>query len=228
MSSANLTPWPLPTWTPRAVVFDCDGLLVDTEAEWIRTQDHYLAEHGTSLDAATRRHLTGRSGEVVIGTIAAAVDRDPMLVMEELIGLHQADMEKGLRLMPGAMRTVRAIAAKLPVAIASNSPRDLLDLKLDGMDLAGVVDASVAIEDVENPKPAPDMYLRAAELLGVAPGDALGFEDSETGAQAALAAGLVLIAVPSLPGQEPEGDRILASLEDPDLHAWIDGWAVSR
>lgn len=228
MSSATLTPWPLPLWTPRAVVFDCDGLLVDTEAEWIRTQDHYLASHGAALDAETRRRITGRSAEVVVTTIAAAVDRDPLTVADELVALHRADMDAGLRLMPGAQRTVRAIAAKVPVAVASNSPRDLLDLKLEGMELASVLDASVAIEDVAEPKPAPDMYAHAARLLGAEPADALAFEDSETGALAARSAGLTLIGIPSLPGQEPEADLLLTSLEDPELHAWIDTWEVRR
>ncbi|GAB2539830.1 HAD family hydrolase [Brachybacterium huguangmaarense] len=223
-----LDAWPVPAWTPRAVVFDCDGLLVDTEAQWIATQDDYLASHGAAMDAATRRELTGRSGEAVVGTIARMVGRDPYEVADALVALHEADADRALTMLPGAERTVRAIAAKVPVAVASNSPRALLDGKLAATGLADVVDASVAIEDVEHPKPAPDMYARAARLLGAEAADALAFEDSETGAQAALSAGLVLIAVPSLPGQEPEAHLRLASLEDPALHVWIDTWETLR
>lgn len=226
VAGTPLSSWPTPTWTPHAVVFDCDGLLVDTESDWVATQDAYLASHGTSFTPEVRRSVTGRSAEVVVAAIAAAVDRDPRLVAEDLLALHREDLSRGPALLPGAERTVREIAARVPVAVASNSPRALLAEKLAGIGLADLVDATVAIEDVDAPKPAPDMYARAVALLGAAPGDALAFEDSETGAQAALAAGLVLIAVPSLPGQEPVAHLRLASLEDPDLHAWIGTWAA--
>ena len=115
-----------------------------------------------------------------------------------------------------------------PVAVASNSPRDLLDVKLVGLGIADVVDASIAIEDVDAPKPAPDMYLAAARALGAEPSECLGFEDSETGAEAALAAGLQLIAVPSIPGQDPRAPRRLDSLADPVLATWIAGWESTR
>lgn len=228
MTSSRLAGWPHPTWTPRAVVLDCDGLLVDTEAEWVATQDAYLAEHGTAFDAETRRMLTGRSAELVVGEIARATGREPQRVADDLIALHSADPQRGLRVLPGAERTVRAIAARVPVAVASNSPREMLDAKLEALGFAALLDATVAIEDVAAPKPAPDMYRRGAELLGAAPADALAFEDSETGAQAAAAAGLALIAVPSLPGQEPVADLRLTSLEDPDLYAWIETWETLR
>lgn len=228
LTDPRLVPWPDPAWTPRAVVFDCDGLLVDTEAEWIATQDHYLARHDAVMDPATRRRITGRSAEVVVTAIAETVDQNPLHVAEELVALHRADIGRELRLLPGALDTVRAIAAKVPVAVASNSPREMLDLKLAGMGITEVLDASVAIEDVAEPKPAPDMYARGAELLGAAPADALAFEDSETGAEAATAAGLALIAVPSLPGQEPRAAVTLTSLEDPALHAWISTWEARR
>lgn len=226
--TSRLAAWPTPIWTPRAVVVDCDGLLVDTEAEWVGVQDSYLASHGAALDAATRRELTGRSAETVIRTIAEVLDADPQRVAEDLIALHRADLGRGVRLLPGVEKTVRAIAARVPVAVASNSPRDLLDQKLAAMPFGDVFDASVAIEDAPAPKPAPDMYLVGARLLGADPADALAFEDSETGAQAAAGAGLALIAVPSLSGQHPVADVTLASLEDADLRAWIETWEITR
>lgn len=225
---SRLALWPRPSWTPQAVVFDCDGLLVDTEAEWVGVQDSYLASHGAALDPATRRALTGRSAETVIRTIAERLDADPQRVADDLIALHRADVGRGLRLLPGAEETVRAIAARVPIAVASNSPREMLDQKLAGMPFGGLFDASVAIEDAPAPKPAPDMYRAGARLLGADPADALAFEDSETGAQAATGAGLALIAVPSLEGQHPVADLTLASLEDDDLRAWIETWETTR
>ncbi|MGP4978500.1 HAD family hydrolase [Brachybacterium tyrofermentans] len=222
-----LAAWP-PVWTPAAAIFDCDGLLVDTEGQWVALQDRYLARHGAALDPATRRAITGRAAEVVVVTIAEAVGKDPVEVGEELVDEHRRTVGEKLTPIPGALETLRAIAAVRPVAVASNSPRDLLDVKLAGLGIADVVDASIAIEDVEAPKPAPDMYLAAARALGAEPSECLGFEDSETGAEAALAAGLQLIAVPSIPGQDPRAPRRLDSLADPVLATWIAGWESIR
>lgn len=224
-----LDTWP-PTWSPAAVVFDFDGLLVDTEAEWIRVQDAYLAMHDVEMDAATRREITGRAADVVVTAIGALVGKDPHLVGEELLAAHREGLQDrdALVPLPGGLETVRAVAAKRPVAIASNSPREMLDHKLAATGLVDVVDAHVAVEDIAAPKPAPDIYLRAAELLGVDPAQSLGFEDSETGASAAIGAGLQLIAVPSLPGQDPRAHRRLDSLEDAVLQDWITGWDVQR
>lgn len=224
-----LEQWP-PAWSPAAVIFDFDGLLVDTEAEWVRVQDAYLAMHDVQMDAATRREITGRAAEVVVTAIGRLVDKDPVLVGEELLAAHREGLRDRDQLvpLPGAFETVRAVAAKRHVAIASNSPREMLDHKLEATGLVDVVDAHVAVEDITHPKPAPDIYLRAAELLGADPTDCLGFEDSETGARAALDAGLQLIAVPSIPGQDPQAQRRLESLNDPTLHAWIQSWENTR
>ena len=226
-AASPLDQWP-PRWAPSAVIFDCDGLLVDTEGQWVALQEEYLARHGAALDPATRRQITGRSVEQVVRAIAAAVGKDPYLVGDELTSAHREHGGEKLTPLPGALETVRAIAAVRPVAIASNSPRDVLDTKLAGLGLAELIDASIAIEDVAAPKPAPDMYLAAARALGADPVDCLGFEDSETGADAARAAGLQLIAVPSIPGQEPLAPRRLTSLADPVLAEWISAWESRR
>ena len=227
LPESPLDAWP-PRWTPAAVVFDCDGLLVDTEGQWVALQDDYLARHGAALDARTRREITGRAADLVVLTLAEAVGKDPRQVGEELLAEHREHIGARLTPLPGALETLRAIATVRPVAVASNSPRDMLDTKLDGLGITDVIDASIAIEDVSQPKPAPDMYLTAARELGAEPADCLGFEDSETGADAARAAGLQLIAVPSIPGQRPRAPRLLATLADPVLTDWIGTWQVRR
>lgn len=219
--------WP-PAWSPSAVVFDCDGLLINTEARWVALQDAYLARHGAALDDAARHALTGRAAEAVVAALAEQVDKDPALVAEELIAESRDTEDEGDEPMPGALETVRAIAAVRPVAIASNSPREMLDRKLAAAGLLDVVDLTLAIEDVEAPKPAPDIYREGARRLGAAPADSLAFEDSETGAQAARDAGLQLIVVPSVPGQRPRAHRAITSLQDPTLAAWITGWESTR
>lgn len=231
-TSAPLPPSPLdtwpPNWAPTAVVLDCDGLLVDTEGQWVALQDDYLARHGTAFDPATRREITGRAGEVVIAAIARAVGKEMLTVQQELLATYRHDLVEQLDPLPGALGTLRAIAAVRPVAVASNSPREMLDRKLDGLGITDVIDASVAIEDVSRPKPSPDIYLSAAQALGAEPSECLGFEDSEAGAQSALAAGLQLIAVPSIPGQEPRAPRRLGSLRDEILGDWIASWDSTR
>ena len=227
MSPSPLETWP-PAWEPAAVVFDCDGLLVDTESQWVQVQDDYLAQHGVSLDPEVRRRITGRAAEVVVVAVAERVGKDPHVVGTELLERHRADTSRVLTPFPGALETLRAVAARKPTAIASNSPRDLLDHKLETLGIQGVAHVTIAIEDATAPKPAPDMYLAAARALGADPADCLGFEDSETGAEAALAAGLHLIVVPSIPGQDPPAPRRLSTLEDPVLSSWIAGWESTR
>ncbi|MDN5900798.1 MAG: HAD family phosphatase [Brachybacterium sp.] len=227
LATSPLDQWP-PRWSPAAVIFDCDGLLVDTEGQWIALQEEYLARHGAALDPATRRRITGRAADLVVLAIAEAVAKDPHQVGAELLAEHREHIGEGLTPLPGALETLRSIAALRPVAVASNSPRDMLDTKLEGLGLTELVDASIAIEDVAEAKPAPDMYLAAARALGADPVDCLGFEDSETGADAARAAGLQLIAVPSIPGQEPCAPRRLTALTDPVLARWISAWEPRR
>lgn len=222
-----LEQWP-PRWAPEAVVFDCDGLLIDTEARWVQLQDAYLARQGVTLPPATRRSLTGASGQAVSIVLAEHLGRDPYEVGEELMAEAMADTGHTPQPLPGALETLRAVAARRPVAVASNSPREMLDAKLTGLGIAGLLGASIAVEDVAEPKPAPDMYLVAARALGAEPTQTLGFEDSEAGARAARSAGLQLIAVPSVPGQEPAAPRTLASLADPALRTWIESWEPRR
>ncbi|MCS6712198.1 HAD family phosphatase [Brachybacterium sp. EF45031] len=219
--------WP-PRWEPAAVVFDCDGVLVDTEGRWVEAQTAYLREHEVELHDDVRRRITGGSAEVVLAVLAEAVGRTPEQVAHDLRQRHGTSVDHELVPLPGVVDLIALISERKPVAVASNSPRELLDLKLERLGLAPMIDASVAIEDVARPKPAPDMYAHAAQLLGAAPADTLGFEDSETGARAAVDAGLQLIAVPSIPGQHPAAPRTLESLADPQLHDWVRTWTVTR
>src|SRR5699024_7337294 len=177
-AASPLDEWP-PRWAPDAVIFDCDGLLVDTEGQWVALQDEYLARHGTALDPATRRRTPARAAALRVLTLAGAVAKGPPQGGAERLAEPRAHCGERLTPLPGALETLRAIAAVRPVAIASNAPRDMLDTKLDALGLAELVDTSIAIEDVGAPKPAPDMYLTAARALGADPVDCLGFDDSE-------------------------------------------------
>lgn len=136
-----------------------------------------------------------------------------MAEMEDVAG---AAFRKEVRPMPGAVELVHRLRRAIPVAIASNTTNALLRIAVSGLGLPEVP-VMVASDDVARPKPAPDMYLRACELLGVPPAECVAFEDSVTGAAAARAAGLFLVAVPTVPGSVTDADLILESLADPLL-----------
>ncbi|MGP9694405.1 HAD family hydrolase [Brachybacterium sp. AOP25-B2-12] len=211
-------------WTPRAVVFDCDGLILDTETVWNETQAEILRRHEATLTAEQDAVLIGATLEVAAETIAAAAGAPYDAVLAETRELFVQNLGEDLRPMPGAVEVVRAAAARVPIACASNSWASALEDKLTR---AGIVDLFTVLEStdtVARSKPFPDMYAQGAAALGALPQDALAFEDSATGARAAVSAGLRLVGVPSH-GTHLEGTAIeVPTLADPELLAWIGTW----
>lgn len=113
--------------------------------------------------------------------------------------------EQQLPVLPGARDAVRRLAARWPLALASSSNRELIDLVLEVMGVASLFAATVSSEEVERGKPAPDVYLEAARRLGVAPGACVAVEDAGNGIRSALAAGMAVIAIPN-PHYPPDDD----------------------
>lgn len=211
-------------FTPRAVVFDCDGILLDTQALWDRAIDDLLADRGTPFAPAEASALVGRTVEHVVLAVATRVGEDPHAVGHELGKRYRTFLGQNIPVLPGARELVEAVREKMPVAVASNSPRRFLVDNLERTDLLPLIDHVVGADDVEEGKPAPDLYLRACELLGEEPAECLAFEDSDTGALSARAAGLRLVAAPIIPGQHPEADLTVAAIGDPALAAWVRSW----
>ena len=175
----------------EAVVFDLDGVLMDTAAGWTRTEEAFCAAysvpytaelaaatHGAGLEESVAVLTSGARGHVESAAAAALLRR----LAEEHVPLDAQPME-------GTLDAIERIRSHVPVAIASNSERALLERLLEAGGHAGAVDVVVSASDVAAPKPAPDVYLRATDLLGVAPSATLVVEDSATGAAAAQAAG---------------------------------------
>ena len=135
--------------------------------------------------------------------------------------LATAVYERGAAPLPGALTLVRALRGRIPIAVASNTPRALIEPALDAAGLGGAFGAIVGADDVENPKPAPDAYVTACTVLGSPPAETIALEDSPTGVAAARAAGLYVIGVPSLPGVVLEADEVHESLASVDLPPWI-------
>lgn len=211
------------TWTPEAVVFDCDGVLMDTESGWVRAQAETAAWMGVAWTDALRDELVGRSGDEVNARLSELGGQEPDAVRAQLRTRSLA-YRAAAGPMPGALDVVAAVSAARPVAVASNSRTEGLTANLERGGFLALVEDAVGVDRVRRPKPAPDLYREAAASLGVEPPAALAVEDSVTGATAARTAGLRVLAVPSIPGQHPEGDLVLTGLDDPDLLGWIAGW----
>jgi HAD superfamily hydrolase (TIGR01509 family) len=123
--------------------------------------------------------------------------------------------------MKGAIDMVQLARKVAPIAVASNSPRRLLNLALERGGFADTFSISLAVEDVRCPKPAPDIYLEACRRLGARPEQTLAFEDSMTGVRSARAAGVKVVCIPTLQGLEYPADAIFPSLDDERLVSWL-------
>jgi len=216
----------LPT-PPDAVVFDCDGLLVDSEPWWERAEVDMFARRGLVLTTEQRAPLMGKSSWEVADYLTEVFHepgcRDALV--DELLGSVTELIRANVVAMPGAHHLVRAVARTgVPMAVASNSPRDIVSACLEGAGLDGLIHNIVSIEDVVYPKPAPDPYLVACERCGAAPSKSVGFEDSPIGLASAVAAGLFTVAVPSPSIGELDGDLVVPSLTDPVLTKWVASW----
>jgi HAD superfamily hydrolase (TIGR01509 family) len=203
---------------PAAVVFDCDGLLLDTETAWTRAETTLFERHGATFTMDHKRDLIGSSHsvaaaklEVMLGAPGSGED-----LINELHDLVMAEATHDVEPRPGAVALVDGLLeAGIPIAVASNSPRAFLDSVLATAGVADRFEHTVAGDEVDHPKPAPDIYLEACRRLHADPERSVALEDSPTGAQAAAAAGLHVIGVPYIPDMEiPPADLTTASLAD--------------
>lgn len=183
----------------QAVVFDMDGVLVDSEQLWDEVRRSVAAEHsGTWNDEATRA-MQGMStpewAEYLVTEVGVSLTPDEVAraVIDEM-GERYAGAPP---VLPGAPEALSRIASRYPVAIASSSPPVLIESFLTSTGLADRVPITVSSEQVPKGKPAPDVYLEAASRLGIPAQECAAVEDSTSGLQAALAAGMTVFAVPN-------------------------------
>ena len=200
-----------------AVVFDLDGVLLDSEAAWTRAETRLFARYERTYGPEEKRLLIGGSLEETAGELERLLDRPGTSdgLLRELLELAAEEFAGPVEPMPGAFELVGELRrAGHPMAVASNSQRRLVDLALAGSGLGEVFDVVVAGDEVANPKPAPDLYLEACRRLDTPPDQAVAIEDSPRGAAAARAAGLFVIGIPYLPELELDADLLTGSLED--------------
>jgi len=183
----------------EAVVFDLDGVLLDSEQLWDEVREGLAGERGGRWHDGAQADMMGMSS------------REWSVYMHERIGLAEPPEEisaevvrrmlerykRELPLIPGAVEAVERIAARWPLGLASSSNRELIDAALDAAGLARCFRVTVSSEEVDRGKPAPDVYLEAARRLEVAPGHCAAIEDSQNGIRSAKAAGMRVIAIPN-------------------------------
>jgi len=189
-----------------AVIFDCDGVLVDSEPHSAVAWMAVLGPRGHRATAADVAACTGLGYTGTYAHLAAVDPAVPLPPAEELwpdlLAALAASFEEGLRVFPDAAACVTALAFEgVPLGVASSSRRERLELTLERSGLDRYFQATVSSDDVEQGKPAPDVYLLAAVRLGVRPHDCLAIEDTGRGAVSAVAAGMRVLGVARLPAE---------------------------
>jgi HAD superfamily hydrolase (TIGR01509 family) len=211
----------LPGVRVAAVVFDLDGVLIDSERVWDAVRRNHVARSGGRWTDAATGAMQGMSSLEWSRYLRdeLGVAQEPEAINEAVVRGMAAAYERELPLLPGAVEAVERLAARFPLALASSSNRPLIDVVLDRMGVTGSFGATVSSEEVARGKPAPDVYLEAARRLGAAPDGCVAVEDSSNGLRSAHAAGMRVVAVPN-PHFPPAEDALaLAAAVLPDLAA---------
>jgi HAD superfamily hydrolase (TIGR01509 family) len=204
---------------PDAVVFDNDGLLLDTESVWTRAERDLFERHGLAFTPADKLELVGTSAAIAGGILERRLGAPGSAgeLLDELNELVVAELEHGVEAMVGARELLHTLRARgTPIGLVSNSPLRFVERSLQIAGFDDHFDAIVSAHEVGAPKPAPEPYLEACRRLEVEAGPAVvALEDSPTGVAAARAAGLTVIGIPSIEGVAlDEAHHIAASLLD--------------
>ncbi|WP_152670746.1 HAD-IA family hydrolase [Rubrobacter aplysinae] len=215
---------PEPPQHIQAVVFDCDGLLLDTEKLWMRGEAELVGRYGAEYTPEVRERLFGVSAAGLGPALEEILGRpgEGEALVRELVSYCWEEISRNAEPRPGAVGLVEALLdqdGRTPLGVASNSPRGLVEEALQTAGLYEAFDVVVGYEDVRQPKPGPEPYLLCCERLDADPAHSVALEDSPTGAASARAAGLYVIGVPSEPGIPLEAHQTAVSLHDPAVHA---------
>ena len=182
-----------------AVVFDLDGVLIDSESVWDRARRAVVNETGGRWSPTATTDMLGMSAPEWSRYLhdELHVPLDPEEINERVVAALLASYRRELPLLPGALAAVTRLSSRWPLGLASSADRAVIDAVLASAGLTDEFAATVSGEEVDHGKPAPDVYLATAGKLGVEPADAAAVEDSTNGLRAASASGMAVIAVPN-------------------------------
>jgi HAD superfamily hydrolase (TIGR01509 family) len=198
----------------EAVVFDLDGVLLDSEQVWDQVREQLARERGGRWSDRAQQDMMGMSSPEWSRYMHETVGlpESPEEINDEVVRRLLDRYRERLPLIPGALEAVRRLAAEWPLGLASSSNRPVIEAFLDAAGVRELFAATVSSEEVGRGKPAPDVFLEAARRLGVAPARAAAIEDSANGLRAAEAAGMLVVAVPNAHYPPPEDALALADL----------------
>ena len=205
----------------EAVVFDLDGVIVDSEQVWDDVREKYTRERGGTYTERATRDMMGMSSLEWSRYMAEelGVPGTPEEINAAVVRRMLERYGSAPPLIPGAVEAVRRVAARWPLAIASSSNPELIEVVVRVSGLADVFEVAVSSQEVPRGKPAPDVYLEAARRLGVEAARCAAVEDSHNGIRSARAAGMRVVAVPNPhfpPDDESlaEADVVLRSIDE--------------
>jgi len=205
----------------QAVVFDLDGVLLDSELLWDRARRQVVAEqHGrwTSEATADMQGMSSPEWSLYMRE-RLGVDLEPPRVADLVVHKVLAEYDRGLPLLPGALQAVRRLAQRWPLGLASSANRVVIDRAMALAGVAQLFGAVVSSEEVGRGKPAPDVYLEAARRLGVSAASCAAVEDSANGIRSAVSASMRVVAVPNREYPPPKevldmADRVVPGLDE--------------
>lgn len=196
--------------TVAVVIFDLDGVLIDSEGLWNQARMQIASEHGGRWPEDAQRAMMGMSSLEWSQYMhqELGVDMEPDEISAIVVSRLEALYREQVPLLPGAQQVVAAFAERWPLGLASSANRSIIELVLNLTKLSELFKATVSSEEVPRGKPAPDVYLEAARRLEMAPGLCAAVEDSTNGLLSAAAAGMTVIAVPN--GEFPPAEEAIS------------------
>jgi HAD superfamily hydrolase (TIGR01509 family) len=193
----------------EAVVFDLDGVIVQSEEVWDAARRELVAASGRRWPPEATSAMMGMSSVEWSRYLSERVEvpAEPRQISERVVRAVADRYRRRLPWIPGAREAIARLASRWPLGLATSSNREIIDLVLEAGGLRAMFAATVSSEEVERGKPAPDVYLEAARRLGMAPDRCAAIEDSSNGLLAAAAAGMPVIAMPN-PAHPPSNESL--------------------